>query len=123
MLNSTTRFLVNDRRFVIGEPQGDTGLTSHRLSSTAAAGAILRRRLEQGPDSGRSADTWDAGGKNVSVRFGCAASAIRLRHRLSRSGGMNINAETNTVSKKRLSRLSTHFFKPADIIERLDLPT
>ena len=36
---------------------------------------------------------------------------------------MNINAETNTVSKKRLSRLSTHFFKPADIIERLDLPT
>ncbi len=133
MLNGTTEFLINPTgRFVVGGPQGDTGLTGRKIIVDSYGGMgpsrwrrVLRKRSEQSRSQRGLHGTL---GREECCRRGSGAplrSAVRLRHRLSRIP----SAFTSTLSaptpstKSRSSKRSRHVFsfKPADIIQQLDL--
>jgi S-adenosylmethionine synthetase len=91
MVNGTTQFLINPTgRFVIGGPQGDTGLTGRKIIVDSYGGW---GRHGGGAFSGKDPSKVDAAaymGRWVAKtwsRRGCYAVRSNLRsHRISRSG-------------------------------------
>jgi S-adenosylmethionine synthetase len=132
MLNGTTRFLVNPTgRFVIGGPQGDTGLTGRKIIVDSYGGW---GRHGGGAFSGKDPSKVDRSaaymGRWVAKNVVAAGLATRCEVQFAYAIGypdpvsMNINTfETNTVSEEAIERAvnRTFSFKPADIIEQLDL--
>jgi S-adenosylmethionine synthetase len=132
MLNGTTRFLVNPTgRFVIGGPQGDTGLTGRKIIVDSYGGW---GRHGGGAFSGKDPSKVDRSaaymGRWVAKNVVAAGLASRCEIQFAYAIGypdpvsMNINTfETNTVSEEAIERAvnRTFSFKPADIIEQLDL--
>jgi S-adenosylmethionine synthetase len=132
MLNGTTRFLVNPTgRFVIGGPQGDTGLTGRKIIVDSYGGW---GRHGGGAFSGKDPSKVDRSaaymGRWVAKNVVAAGLATRCEVQFAYAIGypdpvsMNINTfETNTVSEEAIERAvnRTFSFKPADIIDQLDL--
>ena len=132
MLNGTTRFLVNPTgRFVIGGPQGDTGLTGRKIIVDSYGGW---GRHGGGAFSGKDPSKVDRSaaymGRWVAKNVVAAGLASRCEIQFAYAIGypdpvsMNINTfETNTVSEEAIERAvnRTFSFKPAEIIEQLDL--
>jgi S-adenosylmethionine synthetase len=132
MLNGTTRFLVNPTgRFVIGGPQGDTGLTGRKIIVDSYGGW---GRHGGGAFSGKDPSKVDRSaaymGRWVAKNVVAAGLASRCEIQFAYAIGypdpvsMNINTfQTNTVSEEAIERAvnRTFSFKPADIIEQLDL--
>ena len=94
MLNGKTQFLINPTgRFVIGGPQGDTGLTGRKIIVDSyggwgrhGGGAFSGKDPSKVDRSAAYMGRWVA--KNVvAARLGeTLRSPVRLCHRLSRSG-------------------------------------
>src|SRR6202162_4918139 len=132
MVNGTTQFLINPTgRFVIGGPQGDTGLTGRKIIVDSYGGW---GRHGGGAFSGKDPSKVDRSaaymGRWVAKNVVAAGLATRCEIQFAYAIGypdpvsMNIHTfGTNTVDEGAIERAvrSTFSFKPAAIIEQLDL--
>jgi S-adenosylmethionine synthetase len=132
MVNGTTQFLINPTgRFVIGGPQGDTGLTGRKIIVDSYGGW---GRHGGGAFSGKDPSKVDRSaaymGRWVAKNVVAAGLASRCEVQFAYAIGfpnpvsMNINTfDTNRVPEEAIERAINRVFsfKPADIIEQLDL--
>jgi S-adenosylmethionine synthetase len=132
MVNGTTEFLINPTgRFVIGGPQGDTGLTGRKIIVDSYGGW---GRHGGGAFSGKDPSKVDRSaaymGRWVAKNVVAAGLATRCEIQFAYAIGypdpvsMAINTfGTNTVDEEAIERAvnRTFSFKPADIIQQLDL--
>ena len=132
MLNGTTKFLINPTgRFVIGGPQGDTGLTGRKIIVDSYGGW---GRHGGGAFSGKDPSKVDRSaaymGRWVAKNVVASGLATRCEVQFAYAIGypdpvsMNINTfGTNTAPEEAIERAvnRTFSFKPAEIIEQLDL--
>jgi S-adenosylmethionine synthetase len=132
MVSSTTKFLINPTgRFVIGGPQGDTGLTGRKIIVDSYGGW---GRHGGGAFSGKDPSKVDRSaaymGRWVAKNVVAAGLAKRCEVQFAYAIGfpdpvsMNINTfETNRVPEEAIERAINRVFsfKPADIIDQLDL--
>ena len=133
MLTSDTQFLVNPTgNFVIGGPQGDTGLTGRKIIVDSYGGM---GRHGGGAFSGKDPSKVDRSaaymGRWVAKNCGCRRagkkmrSAICLRNRASRTAERACRYiwHKHSVDEEAIERavLATFNFKPAEIIQQLDL--
>ena len=132
MVNGTTQFLINPTgRFVIGGPQGDTGLTGRKIIVDSYGGW---GRHGGGAFSGKDPSKVDRSaaymGRWVAKNIVAAGLASRCEIQFAYAIGypdpvsMNINTfDTNTVDEEAIERAVNRVFsfKPADIIQQLDL--
>ena len=132
MVNGTTQFLINPTgRFVIGGPQGDTGLTGRKIIVDSYGGW---GRHGGGAFSGKDPSKVDRSaaymGRWVAKNVVAAGLATRCEIQFAYAIGypdpvsMNINTfGTNFVPEEAIERAvnRTFSFKPADIIKQLDL--
>ncbi len=132
MLNGKTQFLINPTgRFVIGGPQGDTGLTGRKIIVDSYGGW---GRHGGGAFSGKDPSKVDRSaaymGRWVAKNVVAAGLATRCEIQFAYAIGypdpvsMNINTfGTNTVAEESIEHAvaRTFSFKPADIVDQLDL--
>ena len=132
MVNGTTQFLINPTgRFVIGGPQGDTGLTGRKIIVDSYGGW---GRHGGGAFSGKDPSKVDRSaaymGRWVAKNVVASGLASRCEVQFAYAIGfpdpvsMNINTfETNRVSEEAIERAINRVFsfKPADIIDQLNL--
>ena len=132
MMNGTTQFLINPTgRFVIGGPQGDTGLTGRKIIVDSYGGW---GRHGGGAFSGKDPSKVDRSaaymGRWVAKNVVAAGLARRCEIQFAYAIGypdpvsMNINTfDTNSVPEEVIERAinRTFSFKPADIIQQLNL--
>jgi S-adenosylmethionine synthetase len=132
MLNKHTEFLINPTgKFVVGGPQGDTGLTGRKIIVDSYGGM---GRHGGGAFSGKDPSKvdrcaaymgrWVA--KNV-VAAGLAAKCeIQFAYAIGHPDPVSVHIDTfgtNNVPEETIEKavLKTFSFKPADIIGQLDL--
>ncbi len=132
MVNGKTQFLINPTgRFVIGGPQGDTGLTGRKIIVDSYGGW---GRHGGGAFSGKDPSKVDRSaaymGRWVAKNIVAAGLATRCEIQFAYAIGypdpvsMNINTfDTNTVDEELIERAVNRVFsfKPADIVDQLDL--
>ncbi len=132
MVNGKTQFLINPTgRFVIGGPQGDTGLTGRKIIVDSYGGW---GRHGGGAFSGKDPSKVDRSaaymGRWVAKNVVAAGLAKRCEIQFAYAIGypdpvsMNINTfGTNTVAEESIEHAVNRIFsfKPADIVEQLDL--
>ena len=132
MLNGTTEFLINPTgRFVVGGPQGDTGLTGRKIIVDSYGGM---GRHGGGAFSGKDPSKVDRSaaymGRWVAKNVVAAGLATRCEVQFAYAIGhpqpvsVHINTFlTATVDEEAIERAvkSVFSFKPADIIQQLDL--
>ena len=133
MLTSQTEFLINPTgRFVVGGPQGDTGLTGRKIIVDSyggmgrhGGGAFSGKDPTKVDRSAAYMGRWVA--KNV-VAAKLAVQvrgAVRVRHRSPRSGQRprrHLRHGQRSRTRRLLHAISSVFsFQPADIIEQLKL--
>jgi S-adenosylmethionine synthetase len=132
MLGDATEYLINPTgSFVIGGPQGDTGLTGRKIIVDSYGGW---GRHGGGAFSGKDPSKVDRSaaymGRWVAKNVVAAGLATRCEIQFAYAIGypdpvsMNINTfGTNTVPEEAIERAINRIFsfKPADIIEQLDL--
>jgi S-adenosylmethionine synthetase len=132
MLNDTTEFLINPTgRFVVGGPQGDTGLTGRKIIVDSYGGM---GRHGGGAFSGKDPSKVDRSaaymGRWVAKNVVAAGLATRCEVQFAYAIGhpqpvsVHINTfMTATVEEEAIERAvkSVFSFKPADIIQQLDL--
>jgi S-adenosylmethionine synthetase len=132
MVNGTTKFLINPTgRFVIGGPQGDTGLTGRKIIVDSYGGW---GRHGGGAFSGKDPSKVDRSaaymGRWVAKNVVASGLATRCEVQFAYAIGypdpvsMNINTfGTNTMPEETIERAvnRTFSFKPAEIIQQLDL--
>ncbi len=132
MLTDKTEFLINPTGlFVIGGPEGDTGLTGRKIIVDSYGGW---GRHGGGAFSGKDPSKVDRSaaymGRWVAKNVVAAGLAKRCEVQFAYAIGypnpvsMNINTfETNSVPEEAIERAVNRIFsfKPADIIQQLDL--
>jgi len=132
MLSASTEFLINPTgSFVIGGPQGDTGLTGRKIIVDSYGGM---GRHGGGAFSGKDPSKVDRSaaymGRWVAKNVVAAGLATRCEVQFAYAIGhpqpvsVHINTFlTNTVDEEVIEKAvqSIFSFKPADIIEQLDL--
>jgi S-adenosylmethionine synthetase len=132
MLNEQTQYLINPTgKFVIGGPQGDTGLTGRKIIVDSYGGW---GRHGGGAFSGKDPSKVDRSaaymGRWVAKNVVASGLAKRCEVQFAYAIGypepvsMNINTfETNTIPEETIERAvhRVFSFKPADIIQQLDL--
>jgi S-adenosylmethionine synthetase len=132
MLNSTTEFLINPTgRFVVGGPQGDTGLTGRKIIVDSYGGM---GRHGGGAFSGKDPSKVDRSaaymGRWVAKNVVAAGLATRCEVQFAYAIGhpqpvsVHINTfMTATVDEEAIERAvkSVFSFKPADIVNQLNL--
>src|ERR1700681_3733268 len=132
MLTAETQFLVNPTgNFVVGGPQGDTGLTGRKIIVDSYGGM---GRHGGGAFSGKDPSKVDRSaaymGRWVAKNVVAAGLASKCEVQFAYAIGypdpvsMNINTfGTNTVPEEAIERAvnRTFSFKPAEIIQQLDL--
>src|SRR3954464_10913980 len=132
MLDKKTVYLINPTgRFVVGGPQGDTGLTGRKIIVDSYGGM---GRHGGGAFSGKDPSKVDRSaaymGRYVAKNIVASGLAKRCEIQFAYAIGypdpvcMNINTfGTNTVPEEAIERAvnRTFSFKPAEIIEQLDL--
>jgi S-adenosylmethionine synthetase len=132
MMNGSTEFLINPTgRFVVGGPQGDTGLTGRKIIVDSYGGM---GRHGGGAFSGKDPSKVDRSaaymGRWVAKNVVAAGLATRCEVQFAYAIGhpqpvsVHINTFlTNTVDEEVIEKavLKTFSFKPADIVNQLDL--
>jgi S-adenosylmethionine synthetase len=132
MLSEDTQFLVNPTgNFVIGGPQGDTGLTGRKIIVDSyggmgrhGGGAFSGKDPSKVDRSAAYMGRWVA--KNV-VAAGLAKKCeVQFAYAIGHPKPLSVHIDTfgtHTVDEEAIERamLATFSFKPADIIEQLDL--
>ena len=132
MINAKTEYLINPTgSFVIGGPQGDTGLTGRKIIVDTYGGM---GRHGGGAFSGKDPSKVDRSAaymgryvaKNI-VAAGLAAKCeVQFAYAIGHPHPVSVHVDTfgtNTVSETKIQRAvsKTFSFKPADIITQLDL--
>jgi S-adenosylmethionine synthetase len=132
MLSEDTQFLINPTgNFVIGGPQGDTGLTGRKIIVDSCGGM---GRHGGGAFSGKDPSKVDRSAaymgrwvaKNV-VAAGLAKKCeLQFAYAIGHPKPLSVHIDTfgtNSVDEDAIERavLRTFSFKPADIIKQLDL--
>jgi S-adenosylmethionine synthetase len=132
LLTRNTEFLINPTgRFVVGGPQGDTGLTGRKIIVDTYGGM---GRHGGGAFSGKDPSKVDRSAaymgryvaKNV-VAAGLAAKCeVQFAYAIGHPQPVSVHIDTfgtHTVPEENIERavLKTFSFKPADIIAELDL--
>jgi S-adenosylmethionine synthetase len=132
MVNGTTEFLINPTgRFVIGGPQGDTGLTGRKIIVDSyggwgrhGGGAFSGKDPSKVDRSAAYMGRWVA--KNV-VAAGLASKCeVQFAYAIGHPKPLSVHVDTfstGSVDEEAIERavLQTFSFKPADIIKQLDL--
>ena len=132
MLGNDTQFLVNPTgNFVIGGPQGDTGLTGRKIIVDSyggmgrhGGGAFSGKDPSKVDRSAAYMGRWVA--KNV-VAAGLAAKCeVQFAYAIGHPKPLSVHIDTfgtNTVDEGAIERAvpNTFSFKPADIIRQLNL--
>ena len=132
MLSSDTQFLVNPTgNFVIGGPQGDTGLTGRKIIVDSYGGM---GRHGGGAFSGKDPTKVDRSaaymGRWVAKTVVAAGLAkkceVQFAYAIGHPKPLSVHVDTfgtNTVDEAAIERavLATFNFKPAEIIQQLDL--
>jgi len=132
MLSNDTQFLVNPTgNFVIGGPQGDTGLTGRKIivdsyggTGRHGGGAFSGKDPSKVDRSAAYMGRWVA--KNV-VAAGLAQKCeLQFAYAIGHPSPLSVHVDTfgtHTVDEEAIERavLATFSFKPADIIKQLNL--
>jgi len=132
MLNDETQFLVNPTgNFVVGGPQGDTGLTGRKIIVDSyggmgrhGGGAFSGKDPSKVDRSAAYMGRWVA--KNV-VAAGLAQKCeVQFAYAIGHPKPLSVHVDTfgtSSAQEEAIERavLATFSFKPADIIEQLDL--
>jgi len=132
MLTDATEYLINPTgSFVIGGPEGDTGLTGRKIIVDSyggwgrhGGGAFSGKDPSKVDRSAAYMARWVA--KNVVASGLAKRCEIQFAYAIGYPNpvSMNINTfDTNSVPEEAIERAVNHLFsfKPADIIEQLDL--
>ena len=132
MLNDATDYLINPTgSFVIGGPEGDTGLTGRKIIVDSyggwgrhGGGAFSGKDPTKVDRSAAYMARWVA--KNVVASGLAKRCEIQFAYAIGYPNpvSMNINTfDTNSVPEEAIERAVNHVFsfKPADIIQQLDL--
>jgi S-adenosylmethionine synthetase len=132
VINTNTKIFINSTgKFVIGGPEGDTGLTGRKIVADSYGGGIP---VGGGAFSGKDPSKVDRSAayatryiaKNI-VAAGIADEIlVQIAYAIgvSEPVGINVNCYgTNTIPEEEIENLVRKFFplKPADIIKQLDL--
>ncbi len=132
LLKAQTEYLVNPTgRFVVGGPQGDSGLTGRKIIVDTYGGM---GRHGGGAFSGKDPSKVDRSAaymgryvaKNV-VAAGLAAKCeVQFAYAIGHPKPVSVHIDTfgtNTVAEEKIEKavLKTFSFKPADIVDQLDL--
>ena len=132
LLNARTEYLINPTgRFVVGGPQGDTGLTGRKIivdtyggMGRHGGGAFSGKDPSKVDRSAAYMGRWVA--KNV-VAAGLASKCeVQFAYAIGHPQPVSVHIDTfgtNTVREEKIERavLKTFSFKPADIITQLNL--
>src|SRR6266496_2726472 len=132
MLSEKTQFLVNPTgNFVVGGPQGDTGLTGRKIIVDSyggmgrhGGGAFSGKDPSKVDRSAAYMGRWVA--KNV-VAAGLASKCeVQFAYAIGHPKPLSVHVDTfctSTVDEEAIERavLAIFSFKPADIIKQLDL--
>jgi S-adenosylmethionine synthetase len=132
MLTSATEFLINPTgRFVVGGPQGDTGLTGRKIIVDTYGGM---GRHGGGAFSGKDATKVDRSAaymgrwiaKNVVAAKLAAKCEVQFAYAIGHPDPVSVHVETfgtGTVSDTKIIRAINKVFnfQPAEIIEQLSL--
>jgi S-adenosylmethionine synthetase len=132
LLSSRTEFLINPTgRFVIGGPQGDTGLTGRKIIVDSYGGM---GRHGGGAFSGKDATKVDRSAaymgrwvaKNIVAAKLAARCEVQFAYAIGHPDPVSVHIETfgtATVPNGSIERAVNRVFsfQPADIIEQLDL--
>src|SRR5882762_9321058 len=132
MLSESTQFLVNPTgNFVVGGPQGDTGLTGRKIIVDSYGGM---GRHGGGAFSGKDPSKVDRSaaymGRWVAKTVVAAGLAkkceVQFAYAIGHPKPLSVHVDTfgtNTVDEAAIERavLATFNFKPAEIIQQLDL--
>jgi S-adenosylmethionine synthetase len=132
MLSEKTEFLINPTgRFVIGGPQGDTGLTGRKIIVDSyggmgrhGGGAFSGKDPSKVDRSAAYMGRWVA--KNI-VKAGLARRAeIQFAYAIGHPEPVSVHVNTfltNTVDEEKIENAvkKVFSFKPADIVKQLDL--
>ena len=132
MLNDSTEFLINPTgRFVIGGPQGDTGLTGRKIIVDSyggmgrhGGGAFSGKDPSKVDRSAAYMGRWVA--KNI-VAAGLARRAeIQFAYAIGHPDPVSVQVNTfltNSVDEEKIENAvkKVFSFKPADIVKQLDL--
>jgi S-adenosylmethionine synthetase len=132
MLSASTEFLINPTgRFVIGGPQGDTGLTGRKIIVDSyggmgrhGGGAFSGKDPSKVDRSAAYMGRWVA--KNVVASGLARRCEVQFAYAIGHPQPVSVHIDTfgtHTVDEEKIERaVKTVFsFKPADIIEQLDL--
>ena len=131
-LTGRTEFLINPTgRFVIGGPQGDTGLTGRKIIVDSYGGM---GRHGGGAFSGKDPSKVDRSAaymgryvaKNVVAAGLAARCEVQFAYAIGYPDPVSVHIDTfgtNTVTEEKIERAVTEVFsfKPARIVEQLDL--
>src|SRR6266513_1688612 len=132
MLSNDTQFLVNPTgNFVVGGPQGDTGLTGRKIIVDSyggmgrhGGGAFSGKDPSKVDRSAAYMGRWVA--KNI-VAAGLAKKCeVQFAYAIGQPKPLSVHIDTfgtHTIDEETIERavLATFSFKPADIIQQLDL--
>ncbi len=132
MLTDSTQFLVNPTgNFVVGGPQGDTGLTGRKIIVDSyggmgrhGGGAFSGKDPSKVDRSAAYMGRWVA--KNV-VAAGLASKCeVQFAYAIGHPKPLSVHVDTfctSSVDEEAIERavLQTFSFKPAEIVEQLDL--
>jgi S-adenosylmethionine synthetase len=132
MLTAETQFLVNPTgNFVVGGPQGDTGLTGRKIIVDSyggmgrhGGGAFSGKDPSKVDRSAAYMGRWVA--KNV-VAAGLASKCeVQFAYAIGHPKPLSVHVDTfstSVVDEEAIERavLQTFSFKPADIVKQLDL--
>ena len=132
MLTSKTEFLINPTgRFVVGGPQGDTGLTGRKIivdtyggMGRHGGGAFSGKDPSKVDRSAAYMGRWVA--KNIVAAGFAARCEIQFAYAIGHPQPVSVHIDTfgtHTVSEEKIQRAvgKVFSFKPADIISQLDL--
>ncbi|MGZ4986233.1 MAG: methionine adenosyltransferase domain-containing protein, partial [Chthoniobacterales bacterium] len=132
MLNGSTEFLINPTgRFVIGGPQGDTGLTGRKIIVDSyggmgrhGGGAFSGKDPSKVDRSAAYMGRWVA--KNVVAAGLARRCEIQFAYAIGHPQPVSVHVNTfltNSVDEEKIENAIRRVFsfKPADIIQQLDL--
>ena len=132
MLSSSTEFLINPTgRFVIGGPQGDTGLTGRKIIVDSyggmgrhGGGAFSGKDPSKVDRSAAYMGRWVA--KNVVAAGLAKRCEVQFAYAIGHPQPVSVHIDTfctHAVDEEKIERAvkSVFSFKPGDIIEQLDL--
>ena len=132
MLNGTTEFLINPTgRFVVGGPQGDTGLTGRKIIVDSyggmgrhGGGAFSGKDPSKVDRSAAYMGRWVA--KNVVAAGLARRCEVQFAYAIGHPQPVSIHVNTfltSTVDEELIEKavIKTFSFKPADIVKQLDL--